>query len=425
VRDERHTPGSPLAEVFLYFARLGVIAFGGPAAHIALMRRELVVQRRWMSDAEFVDHLGVTNLVPGPNSTELAMHMGASRAGWRGLWLGGLAFIVPACAITLVLAWAYVRYGDTPGGEALLFGIAPVILAIIVQAIWGLRAAAVKGPATLIVLAAGVGLALAGAGELPIILGSGAVLLVLGILTGGRAVAPWPAKVQAAARGVSRRVLRLPTWLTGQGIIAAPPLGMLPWAVGPLGAVATSGVVAQAAGPAGSNLGELFLVFVKIGSVLYGSGYVLVSFMETEFVTHRGWLTQQQLVDAVAVGQFTPGPVFSAAAFAGYVVGGWPGGILAAAGIFLPSFVFVTLTHPLVPRLRGSPWAAPFLDGVNAAALALMAVVTVRLARDVLDNPWQVGLFAGAAIVLVRFSPNSAWVVLAGAAAGIVHRLLI
>lgn len=417
--------GSPLREVVFYFVRLGVIAFGGPAAHIALMRRELVVQRHWMSDQDFVDHLGVTNLIPGPNSTELAMHMGASRAGWRGLWLGGLAFIIPACTMTLALAWAYVRYESTPGGEALLFGITPVILAIVVQAIWGLRGVAVKGPATLVVLATAAGLAIEGYGDVLIILGSGGVLLILGLLTKGRVAAPWPEQVRGRARSMLARGFRLPPWLSGQGAIAAPILNVAPWAAGPLSSAVAAGFAAQLAEPTASSIGELFLVFLKIGSVLYGSGYVLVSFLETEFVSNRGWLTPQQLVDAVAVGQFTPGPVFSAAAFVGYVVEGLPGGLVAAAGIFLPSFVFVTLTHPLVPQLRRSPWASPFLDGVNAAALALMAVVTARLALDVLDSGWQLGLFTAAAIVLVRFSPNSAWIVLAGAVAGIVHWLVM
>lgn len=389
-------PSRPLGETVRYFLRLGVIAFGGPAAHIALMRRDLVTRRKWVTDEEFVDMLGVTNLIPGPNSTEMTMHLGATRAGPAGLWLGGAAFILPAVAIVLAFAWAYVRWGDTPGGQALLFGIQPVILAVIVQAIWGLRTAAVKGPATALVIVVVVILALFDFSELVLLLGSGGLLMAASLATRGRAAASWPAGIRRAARGAAERFSRL----------AVFPFALL-----------------QASSPE-TSLTTLFLVFLKIGAVLYGSGYVLVSFLESEFVESRGWLTRQELLDAVAVGQFTPGPVFTTATFVGYLVEGFPGAILATVGIFLPSFLFVSLTHPLIPRLRRSPWASPFLDGVNAAALALMAVVVVRLATEALDSGYQLAILAIAALLLVRFNPNSALLILGGAAAGIAHRLL-
>lgn len=392
---------TPLREVLAYFLRLGFIAFGGPAAHIAIMRRDLVQQRKWTNDQDFVDMLGVTNLIPGPNSTELTMHLGAERAGYRGLWLAGLAFILPAVLIVTALAWAYVRYGDTPAGEGIILGITPFILAVIIQAIWGLRTAAFKGIETFVVGLAVIALSLAGVGEVPLIFGAGIFLLLfsmgLRLATGGDRSALGPIKGRRG--GITRR-----RWAF------APVIpGGAPWA----GLFATT--------PAGYSLLELFLVFLKIGAVLYGSGYVLVSFMETEFITNREWLTNQQLIDAVAAGQFTPGPVFSTAAFAGYVIDGVPGALAASAGIFLPSFVFVTLTHPLVPRLRRSRWAAPFLDGVNVAALALMIVVTFRLAGEVLDGWYPIALFFIGAAVLIRFNPNSAWLVLAGIGAGLLH----
>ena len=394
----------PLREVLTYFLRLGFIAFGGPAAHIALMRRELVQQRKWTTDQDFVDMLGVTNLIPGPNSTELTMHLGAERAGLRGLWVAGIAFIVPAVAIVTVLAWAYVEYGDTPAGEGIILGITPFILAVIIQAIWGLRTAAFKGIETLVVGAAVVALALVGVSEIPLILGAGVFLLLVSLglrkATGGAKTALGPIKRP-------KRFQRPP----GSGKLA-----FLPWASG---GAPWANLLANA--PATYSLLELFLVFLKIGAVLYGSGYVLVSFMETEFIDNRQWLTDQQLVDAIAAGQFTPGPVFSTAAFAGYVIDGLPGALVSALGIFLPSFVFVTLTHPLVPRLRRSSWAAPFLDGVNVAALALMMVVTFRLAGEVLDGWYTIALFFIGAAVLIRFNPNSAWLVLAGIGAGLLH----
>lgn len=365
-----------LRETVRYFFVLGCIAFGGPAAHIALMRRDLVERRKWVDDQEFVDLLGITNLIPGPNSTEMTMHLGARRAGWRGLWLGGAAFILPAVAIVLALAWAYVEYGDTPAGEALIYGIQPFVLAIVVQAIWGLRGAAVKGWETALLGAAVVALALAGVNEVLLVFGAGLLMLA------------YRAARAAMANASLAGALLLPL---GDSHLA------------------------------GYSVGELFLVFLKIGSVLYGSGYVLLAFLESDLVESRGWLTEQQLVDAIAVGQFTPGPVFSSATFAGYVIDGLPGAAVTTLGIFLPSFLFVAITHPLLPRLRRSKWASPFLDGVNVAALALMAVVTVTLAREVLDDAYTLVLFAAAAVVLIRFSPNSAWLVLAGIAAGLLH----
>ncbi len=382
---------SPLREVTLYFLRLGAIAFGGPAAHIAIMRRELVQQRGWISDQEFVDMLGAANLIPGPNSTELTMHIGSQRAGWWGLWAAGAAFLLPAVAIVLAFAWAYVEYGETPAAEGLLLGAQPVVLAIILQAIWGLRRAAVKSWTTALGAALAMALAIAGVSEVFTILGIGVLVVVLE--TGLRS--------RQRLRGAGRRVL------------AIAPLPLLP-------GLSTS----VAANPPGYSLLELFLIFLKIGAVLYGSGYVLVSFMQTDLVTNRGWLTEQQLLDAVAVGQFTPGPLFSTATFAGYTIDGFPGAMAATLGIFLPSFVFVAATHPLIPRMRNSRFAAPFLDGVNAAAIALMAVVTFELGREVLDAWFAALLFATGAVVLLRFNPNTAWIVLGGAAAGLIYQAL-
>ena len=400
---ETQAPPRPLAEVARYFFRLGVIAFGGPAAHIALMRRELVVERKWVTDAEFVDLMGVTNLIPGPNSTEMTMHLGARRAGWRGLWLGGAAFILPAVAIVLALAWAYARWGATPGGAAILFGIQPVILAVIVQAIWGLRRAAVKGTATFIVVVVVAALALAGAGELWLLLGAGVSLLFLWFVTGGRASGGWSALKRAGDN-------------TRRAAVVAWPLTV------PLPGLAVT--VAARPETAGAGLLPLFLVFLKIGATLYGSGYVLVSFLQAEFVASRGWITQTELLDAVSVGQFTPGPLFSSATFVGYLVRGLPGALVATAGIFLPSFLFVAGTHRFVPRLRELRWTAPVLDGVNAAAIALMAVVTYELAREMLGSVFQVSVLALAALVLLRLNPNSALLIAGGAAAGVAHALI-
>lgn len=378
-----------------YFLRLGVVAFGGPAAHVAMMRRDLVERRKWLSDQDLLDHLAVASLIPGPNSTELAMHLGARRAGWAGLWLGGAAFILPAFGIVLAFAWVYVEYGNTTIGLDLLRGVQPVILAIVVQAIWGLRTTAVRSWDTAVVAVGAVALALLGLNEAVVIIGAGLALLAW------RRLAPEPLRKPGAAplpdpRTAWRAARR---WLRVTGRRA--------------------GGFVLLASPAGFALPELFWVFLKIGGTLYGSGYVLVAFLEADFVTNRGWLTEQTLVDAVAVGQFTPGPVFTTATFVGYVFDGFPGALVATLAIFLPSFFFVAITHPLVPRLREAPWASGFLDGVGAAAVAVMAVVVVSLGRIIVDDAFAWVVLLVAAVVLVRFSPSTVWLVLAGAAAGL------
>ena len=398
MNDSATTPApdrGPLWETVAYFLRLGVVAFGGPAAHVAMMRRDLVERRQWLTDRDLLDHLAVASLIPGPNSTELAMHLGARRAGWAGLWLGGAAFILPAFAIVLAFAWAYGEYGETAIGLDLLRGVQPVILAIVVQAIWGLRATAVRGWDTAAVAAAAIALAVFGLNEAIVIIGAGAVLLGWRRFAPERAREPLGAPLpdpRALWRALRRRLRETGRRMGGFALLASP---------------------------AGFALPELFWVFLKIGGTLYGSGYVLVAFLEADFVTNRGWLTEQMLVDAVAVGQFTPGPVFTTATFVGYVLDGFPGAIVATVGIFLPSFFFVAITHPLVPRLREAPWASGFLDGVGAAAVAVMGVVVVSLGRTIIDDAFAVAVLAVAAVVLVRFSPSTVWLVLAGGAAGL------
>src|SRR6266446_273473 len=358
-------PGSlpPMREVAWLFLKLGTIAFGGPAAHIAMMREEVVRRRRWLSDEQFVDLLGATNLIPGPNSTEMAIHLGFLRAGWPGLIAGGICFIVPAMLIVLGCAWLYVRYGARPEAGWLLYGVKPVIIAIVVQAMWGLLRSAVKGYLLGAIGVVTLMLSLLGANEIALLLGGGVVAVLL---------------TTVGSRGV------------------AAPLGL----------------------GAGVGLTTLFLVFLKIGSVLYGSGYVLLAFLRHDFVDRLGWLTDQQLLDAVAIGQITPGPVFTTATFIGYVLAGGRGAALATVGIFLPAFVFVALSAPFVPRLRRSARAGAFLDGVNVASLALMGVVTLRLGQVALVDvaTWAIGALSF--LLLVRSRVNSMWLLGAFGALG-------
>ena len=380
-------PRGSLSEVAAVAAKLGFTAFGGPAAHIAMLREEVVVRRQWLSDEYFLDLVGATNLIPGPNSTEMVIHVGYLRAGWRGLILAGLLFILPAATMVLALAWAYVEYGTTPAGESLLYGIKPVIIAVVAQALWGLGRTAVKGPGLLAVGIAAAALYLIGFNELAILFG-GALLVLI-------------------ARAAMHR------WGGRPGFSLALPFSALPLTAIPLPAV-----LLQAA-PVPVSLTTLFLTFLKIGAVLYGSGYVLLAFLRGDFVERLGWLTDQQLLDAVAVGQFTPGPVFTTATFVGYLVAGLPGAVLATIGIFLPSFFFVALLHPIVPRLRRYPWTAALLDGVNVAAMGLMAGVTWQLGRDAIVDPVTAVLAIVAAVLLIRYRINSAWLVIGGGIIGL------
>ena len=375
-------PHGAVRQVARLFLKLGCTAFGGPAAHIAMMRDEVVGRRRWLDDQQFLDLLGATNLIPGPNSTEMAIHIGYVRAGWRGLVLAGVLFILPAMLIVLALAWAYVQYGSLPQATWLLYGIKPVIVAVVLQALWSLSRTAIKGWLTGVVGALALVLYFAGVNEIALIVLGG--LIVLAARTLGRGNA-WQ----------------------GIGLLAAPGAPLL----GTL--LQTSELV---------NLLRLFGIFLKIGSVLYGSGYVLLAFLRNDLVVRTGWLTDQQLLDAVAVGQFTPGPVFTTATFIGYVVAGVPGALLATVGIFLPSFVFVALIHPLVGAVRRSRWAGPLLDGVNVASLGLMAAVTLQLGRSAIIDPLTAALALAAAVLLVRFRINSAWLVLGGGAIGVLVR---
>lgn len=371
------TQGERLREVMVLAVRLGFTAFGGPAAHIAMLRDEAVVRRRWLSDEHFLDLLGATNLIPGPNSTEMVMHVGRLRAGWRGLVVAGLGFILPAALIVLAFAWAYTRYGTTPTAEWLLYGVKPVIIAIVAQALWGLAGVAIKGPADVVLGGAAMVLYLVGLHELLILFGGG--LLVL------------------AARTLWRRRAQL--W----SLAALPLAGM--------SAVATPDVPV--------SLLRLFLVFLKVGAVLYGSGYVLLAFLRNDLVLRLGWLTDQQLLDAIAVGQFTPGPVFTTATFVGYLVAGWSGALVATVGIFLPAFIFVAALNPLIPRLRRSPSAGALLDGINVVSLGLMAAVLLELGRAALVDGLTVALALLAAVALVRWKINSAWLVALGGLVGL------
>jgi chromate transporter len=368
--------GEQLQELVILFLKLGTVAFGGPAAHIAMMRHEVVERRRWMDEQEFLDLMGATNLIPGPNSTELAIHIGRVRAGWRGLLVAGVCFILPAALIVLVFAWTYARYGSAPRAQDLLYGIVPVVIAVIVQALWGLLKTAVKGPLTALVGVAALVLYLSGVPEIPLLAG-GALVVVL-------------------ARGVRRK------WGAGTG--ASAPLGV------PLGLLAVSAT--------STGMVPLFLSFLKIGSLLFGSGYVLLAFLRSEFVG-PGMLTQRQLVDAVAIGQVTPGPVFTTATFIGYLLEGVPGAIVATVGIFLPAFVFVVLTGPIIPRLRSSPIMSSFLDGVNVVSLALMAGVSWYLGRTAVVDPLTAMLAIVALVLSYRFKINPAWLVLGGGVVGL------
>jgi chromate transporter len=375
-----------LKELAQVFFKLGTIAFGGPAAHVAMIDDEVVKRRQWFDRERLLDLIGVTNLLPGPNSTELAIHIGFERAGWKGLLVAGSCFIFPAMVLVWMLAVIYDQYRALPEVGGLLYGIKPVIMAIILQALWKLGKKAIKDRPTAIV---GMGVIFGyflGVNEILLLLLAGlAVMMIVNLRSGGSASA----------------------WL-----------------------VPFSGLMAQTGGSAPAVAGtspgwiQIFLFFLKIGSVLYGSGYVLLAFLQRDLVERYQWLTSQELLDAIAIGQFTPGPVFTTATFVGYLVGGNGGAIAATIGVFLPAFLLVGMVNPWVSYLRQSRWFGPFLSGVNAASLGLMAAVSYTLGREAIVDGFTLGLAMLGIIAVFRFKVNSAWIVLAGGLVGLMAQWL-
>ena len=370
---------SRLSELARLFFTLGVIGFGGPAAHIAMMEEEVVQKRRWLSPQAFLDLIGATNLIPGPNSTEMTMHVGFARAGWLGLIVAGSAFIVPAAGLTLLLAWLYVQSQAVPDLAPFLAAIPAAVLAVIVGALWRLGKKAVTSlPLALIAIAVAVAL-VAGLREIPAFLMGG---------VGG---------------GALLYAVRQPSQSPRVRSVAPLPLAAL---------------VLQGTAAALPSLGTLGLFFLKVGAVLYGSGYVLVAYLEADVVERFGWLTQTQLLDAIAIGQLTPGPVLTTSTAVGYLVQGIPGALVATVGMFLPAFVFTGLLHPLVPRLRSHPLTASILDAVNAASVALMAVVTVQLALGALGSPAAWGIALVSLVGVLRYKVSVVTLVVGAAVAG-------
>jgi chromate transporter len=377
-----------LSELAWLFLRLGTTAFGGPAAHIAMMEEEVVRRRRWLTREKFLDLLGAANLIPGPSSTEMAIFIGYLCRGWAGLLLGGLCFIIPAMVIVIGFAWAYVRFGTLPQVAWLFYGIKPVVIAIILQALWQLGRTAVKNRFLGALGVAGMILSFLGINILVVLFGGG-------VISGA-----WQGLSQDRAK--NRKALLI--------MLASASC---------FGAAAYFATGLQSSGKVAFGLLPLFLFFLKVGSIVFGSGYVLLAFLQADLVAHWHWLTNTQLLDAIAVGQVTPGPVFTTATFIGYVLAGLPGALIATLGIFLPSFILVAVINPLIPRLRQSAIAGAFLDGVIVASLALMAVVTWHLGRDAIIDLPTIGLVIVSAVLLMRFRLNSLWLVLGGAVIGL------
>ncbi len=377
----------PLREIAAVFFRLGSTAFGGPAVHIAMMEEEFVRKRKWLTHEEFLDRLGVTNLIPGPNSTQMAIHIGLKKAGWKGLIVAGFCFILPAAAITLFFAYLYTRYGATPNFEAFFYGIRPVVIALIFAALIRLGKPLMKNKFMVVTILLVAGFELAYGKELLWLFLAG----VVGML--------WTQR-QRFMKNTSR---------------------LCSFFVLPVSLVATSGDSL----PSVPSLAGLGLFFLKVGSVLYGGGYVLLAFLQGGLVDSRHWLTQKQLLDGIAVGQFTPGPVLSTATFIGYLILGFPGAGIATLGIFFPSFILVLLCSPFVSKLRNSPTAKGFLDGVNAASLGLMLAVGINLGIHTLTGYPSWIIFILAAIVPFIWSLNSVWLILGGALLGYGFHFLI
>jgi chromate transporter len=376
-----------LWELAALFLRLGTLSMGGPAAHIAMMEDEVVRRRRWMTHERFLDMLGVCNLIPGPNSTEMAIHIGQLRAGFAGLIVAGACFILPAAAIVLVIAWMYVRFGTMPQAVGLLYGIKPVIIAVVLQALWGLGRTAIKSRLLAVIAMVALVASLLEVNDMIVLIGGGVVMVAIRAFEDRDATRATMAAIPTVAAGAKTAAI-------GAAAVVVP-----------------------------FSLTTLFLFFLKVGAVLFGSGYVLLAFLRTDLVDRLRWLTEAQLLDAVAVGQVTPGPVFTTATFIGYILGGFRGAVVATLGIFLPSFFFVSLSGPLIPHLRRSRLAGAFLDGVNVGAWALMASVTWFLARSAVVDVTTMLLAISSAFVLIRYRMNSAWLVIGGGLIGLAMTL--
>jgi chromate transporter len=390
-------PGEPHERwraLVLLFLKLGAISFGGPAAHIALMEDEVVRKREWMTRQQYLDTLGLTNLIPGPNSTEMAISIGFLRAGWAGLIIAGTSFIVPAGLLTAAVAWAYVRFGTLPLATHLLAGVKPAVIAVIALAVWRLGRVAVRSAWLAVLGLVALGAFLEKVNPVLILMGGG----LLGLLWHG---------VDTLRKNKS----------AGSTHILAGLIAVQKWFVPPI----ILSILLPSAMPETRRvpLDRLGWFFLKVGATLYGGGYVLFAFVEQGLVRDHHWLTQQQVLDAIAIGQFTPGPVLSTATFIGYLLGGGWGAVIATVAIFLPSFLYVALLGPVLPRVRRSVWMAAFLDAVNVCAVALMAGVTVKLAGDALRG-WPMWVIALAAFaVLWKWKINPAWAVLGGGIAGL------
>jgi chromate transporter len=378
-----------LGELALAFLKLGTIAFGGPAAHLAMMEEEFVRRRQWITRAEFLDRLAAANLIPGPSSTETTIFIGQLKRGWRGLIVAGSCFLLPAAVIVSLIAWAYVRYGALPQVAGMLYAIKPVVVAIVIQALWRLSKTGMRTTFLAAIAALAVVLNLFGLGPILVLLIAGAI--------------------SAAALWLKIKIKMKTRMKSGP---AAVSMAALP----KFFAAAVATAATAAALP--FSLWRLFLSFLKIGSVIFGSGYVLLAFLQSEFVERLHWLTEKQLIDAVAVGQFTPGPVFTTATFIGYILGGWLGAIVATVGIFLPGFLLVAASGPLIPRIRRSPVISAALDGVVAGSLALMAMVTWQLGKAAIMDRMTIAIFAVSVVALLRFRVNSVWLIGAAAVGG-------
>lgn len=396
------TNSARLREIARAFLRLGFMAFGGAAAHIGLMEEEFVRRRKWLTREEFLDRLGAVNLLPGPTSTEMAIYLGELRGGLPGLLVAGLCFILPAALMTVGLAWTYVKYGALPELAGVLWGVKPAVVVLLVQAVWSLAKTALKSRELIFLTAVVLGLAAMHVPTLAVLIGTGVAWMVanrVGREPGGSAVAGAAGGGNAAATFANGPHGDSPA----RGAFAA--LG----GVSSFLAVTTSGV---------------FLYFLKIGALLFGSGYVLLAVLREDLVTRLRWLNEVQLLDAIAVSQATPGPFFTVATFVGYVLAGWHGAGVATLGMFAPAFTYVALTANVLPKLRKSPNAGAFLDGVNVAAVALMAYVGFQFAREVVTTPLALLIGAVAALLVFRYRVNSAWVVLGGAVTGLVVKLM-